>query len=497
MGIVYKKTIKGTIVLYIGIVIGFINTGLIFPKVLTTEQIGLLNILISYSQVLSLFGNLGFSNTILKFFPYFKNSKTGHNGFLKVIILVSFLGFLLSLFLFFVLKQFIISSNSQGSSLFYEYIYLIIPLTFFTIYFNAFDTYYRALFNSVSGIFYKEFLTRVLVLLSVLLYLFDIFDFKTFVLAYAGIYSLPALGIIISIFIGKELRIIHAAVKLKKGLKRAMIRVSLYSFLPGLSGVLLVNLDKLMIERFLGLSELGVYSIAFFFGTLVAIPSRSLIRISTSFIAEAWKKKDLNKISEIYSKSSINQLVIGSLLLIGIWGNIDNILKILPEQYHMANYIILIISFSFLTDMAAGTAIQIISLSKYYRYQTYFMVVFIILTFVLNFILIPKYGIYGAAISAFLSKFLFNCIRIIFIWQKFKLWPFNLKYFYTIIFALIAYLASRFMPNQNNLYFDIFWRSTIISVVFALLIISFNVSVEINEKIHNIYLFLKKKVLKL
>jgi O-antigen/teichoic acid export membrane protein len=494
MGIVYKKTIRGTIILYAGIIVGFINTGLIFPKVLSTEQIGLLSILISYSQVLSLVGNLGFTNTILKFFPYFKNHENGHNGFLKLIIIVSFFGFILSLGFFLFLKYIILGSNPKDSYLLFEYLYLIIPLTFFTLYFNAFDTYYRALFNSVSGIFYKEFLTRLLVLGAIVLYLFDIVNFNQFVITYAAIYSLPAIGIVLSIRQSKELRLLKPVINLKRDLKKSMIKVSLYSFIPGFSGVVLVNLDKMMLERFQGLSDVGVYSIAFFFGALIAIPSRSLIRISSAIIAEAWKRKDVKTISDIYKKSSLNQFIIGVLLLIGIWGNIHNILEILPEQYSVAKYIILVISFAFLTDMASGTAIQIISLSKFYRYQTYFMIIFVIIAFILNFVLIPIYGIYGAAFAALLSKTLFNCSRIIFIWIKFKLIPFNVQFVYTIVFGMISYSLSCLLFKMNNIYLDIFIRSFLISVVYVVLILKFRISSEINEKYSQMYNLLKKKM---
>ena len=120
MGVIAKQSIKGSILIYIAIVIGFINTGLIFPKVLNTEQIGLLNILISYVTIISQFGNLGFTSTIIKFFPYFKNKDKFHNGFLKLITIVSFLGFLISVGIFFIIKSFLIKTGTEKSILFFE-----------------------------------------------------------------------------------------------------------------------------------------------------------------------------------------------------------------------------------------------------------------------------------------------------------------------------------------------------------------------------------------
>ena len=46
MGIVIKQSIKGTIVNYVGIAIGFVTTFFIITKYLTQEEIGLTRVLI-------------------------------------------------------------------------------------------------------------------------------------------------------------------------------------------------------------------------------------------------------------------------------------------------------------------------------------------------------------------------------------------------------------------------------------------------------------------
>lgn len=43
MGIIIKQSIKGTIFSYIGVVLGFVTVGLLWPKLLNADQIGLIN----------------------------------------------------------------------------------------------------------------------------------------------------------------------------------------------------------------------------------------------------------------------------------------------------------------------------------------------------------------------------------------------------------------------------------------------------------------------
>ena len=451
----------------------------------------MLNILISYVTIISQFGNLGFTSTIIKFFPYFKNKDKFHNGFLKLITIVSFLGFLISVGIFFIIKSFLIKTGTEKSILFFEYIYLIIPLVFFTIYFNAYDAYYRAHLNSVPGIFYKEFGVRILVLVFILLFYFKIIDFRGFVLLYVLANSMPAIGIMFSLVKFNEFRFGNKEIRIKKALKRAMISVSLYSIISSFSGVILISVDRIMLERFNGLSDVGIYSIAFFFSSLVAITARPISLISGAVIADFWKKKNLGKISELYETTAINQFAIGVLVLIGIWANIHTVFQILPHEYLVAKYVILLLGLSHLIDMLSGSSVNILALSKYYRYHTYFMIFFIVIAIISNWILIPIYGIMGAAIGSLISKLFYSIIRCIFLYIKFNLFPYSFKFIVVVIVGFVTYFMSRLLFIMDNMYIDFLLRSSIITIIYLLLIYIFKVSKEINYKVDDIIRFIK------
>ena len=126
-----------------------------------------------------------------------------------------------------------------------------------------------------------------------------------------------------------EIHVRHELSFITKDLRKEMIDVALFSILGGLGSMIVFNIDKIVVNQMLDLSNTGVYTIAFYFGTLVIIPSRPLLKISGTLIADAWKENDLAKIKDIYYKSCINQFIIGGFLFLGIWANIDNILTIL------------------------------------------------------------------------------------------------------------------------------------------------------------------------
>src|SRR6056297_273208 len=113
----------------IGVVFGFITNALIFPAVLETNQIGLISILVSYATLFSQFGTLGFVKVINRMFPYFRDRKHNHHGFLFITIIISVLGFLLTTLVFLLFKPYLVEKSIENSPLFVEYVYTIIPLT--------------------------------------------------------------------------------------------------------------------------------------------------------------------------------------------------------------------------------------------------------------------------------------------------------------------------------------------------------------------------------
>ena len=63
---------------------------------------------------------------------------------------------------------------------------------------------------------------------------------------------------------------------------------------------------------------------------------------------------DIDQIRSIYSKSSINQLIIGGLMFLGIWLNIDDGLSLLPEKFQGGRLVVLFIAFSQLFNVTTG-----------------------------------------------------------------------------------------------------------------------------------------------
>ncbi|MCD4772343.1 MAG: lipopolysaccharide biosynthesis protein [Bacteroidales bacterium] len=492
MGVIQKQTIKGSIFSYLGVVIGFITTGLLFPKYFSVEENGLIKLLVSYSIIFAQFASLGFNRVITMLFTYFRDFKNKHNGFLFITAIVILIGFVLAIIVFLLLKTYILGKGTEKSLLFADYFYYIIPLIFVTLLFTVLDNYNKVLFNAVRGIFLKEFFQRIIILLDVILFYFGFVNFQLFVIIYIIAFSLPPLIIMVLLIKEGNFNLRPQINFITKDLRSKMINISIFGVLTSFSGILILNIDTVMINSMLGIGQTGVYAITFFFGSIILIPSRSLIKISSVVIADAWKGNNLKIINDIYYKSCLNQLIFASLLFVGIWANINNVFEILPTEYATGKYVIFFIALSSLIKMAGGVNNMILFTSKYYKIHTLFILIFVVVIVISNLIFIPMYGIVGAALASALSNFIFMLIEFIFLKVKFKFQPYNYKFLLVLAISGFAYLISYFVPIFNNYIIDIIVRSLLITIIFVGLILIFKLSEDIDLKAKQIINLIKK-----
>jgi O-antigen/teichoic acid export membrane protein len=481
VGVIKRQSIKGTIYSYIGTVIGFITAGLLFPKFLTTERIGLLSLLASYSTLFAVLGNLGFNSVVIRLFPYFRNESKKHHGFFFLITAVTVCGYLLSITVFFLLKPLIIRDSIEQSPLFVNYLYLIPFLTLFLLLYSIYDTYNRALFNATYGTFLTEVFQRLAIMVLIIIFIGGITSFNYFVILYIIALCLPGILIFYPLIRKKQISIKPELNFIDRSLRKEIISVSLFGIIIGYSNIIIQRVDTIMINSMIDLSATGIYSIALLFGSIVSLPSRSLTRISTSVISDAWKINDIDTIRQVYYKSCLNQAIIGGLVFAGIWANISNVFHILSPDYLSGKYVIFFFGLSSFITMSTGVSSSIINLSKDYRYNAYFTCAFGLLVVVTNLILIPVLGIVGAALASLISSLIYNLMQFVFLYVKYKLFPYDKKLLIVLIVIVITYLLSLLLPELPNFILDIIVRSTLMTIIFGSLIILLKVSKDVDN----------------
>jgi len=469
MGTIQRQTIAGTIYTYIGVGVGFVTTALLMPSVLSTEEVGLLKLLVSFSVLFSTFANLGTLNVATKFFPYFRDEAKGHNGFLFLLLAVNAIGSLIVFIVFLSLKQWLVESNSEKSNLFSAYVLYVMPITFSLQFFNVFDVYFRMLYNAVKGTVAKEVMLRVALLMVLLAYCcLNFILFRHLVLLYSFAFLAPLVYLVWSAWKNGYLYLSPRSEILTRPFVKEMARVSILGVVNGLSGMLILHIDSIMVNNFLGLSDTGIYSTCFFFGTLIVMPARILKKIGGTFIAEAWKNNDLEQIDHIYKKSTVNQLLFGLLLFAALWVNAPLIFSILPHEYSKGLYVILFIGLANVIEMAGGVSVVVIGTSPKYIYNTYFVVLFVLMVVGTNYFLIPRYGITGAAVASSISIAVYKLMKYVFLLAVYGLQPYAWKHLFAVLHVALCMFVFPLLPEIGNVFVDALLKSTLLILIVGL-----------------------------
>jgi O-antigen/teichoic acid export membrane protein len=463
-------------------VLGYINTILLLPHFLTSAQVGLTSLLVSIATMFAQFSALGFVNMSVRFFPHYRDKAKQHNGFLFLLLSVPIAGFLVVSVLYLVFKPKILAHYAdKDAGLLLRYYNYIILLAFFTLLYMLQEAYLKSLYKTVVPSFVQDFLLRFLITLSISVYALGLISFEHFVLLFIGVNSVTSLILLAYIVFLKQFFIRPNREALRIRPLREIVGYGLFSFAGNISSTIINTVDSLMILDYLSMSDVGIYKIAFFVTSAITVPGRSMFKIVLPQISDYWKANDMPGMAALYKRVTSVNLVICSLVFIGIWANIDNLFKLLPKEYYGGKYVFFFMGLARLFDMATGINGSILLTSAKFRYDLFFSVLLAVLTIFTNYFFIPIYGINGAAFASMLTYLAINFIRLIFVWSVYHMQPFTWRSLLIVAIGAAAWAVSELVPEFPNVWLDITVRSVVILVIYGALILQLQASSDANQ----------------
>lgn len=509
MGIIAKQSIRGTIATYIGVAVGFVTTFFILTRFLSSEEIGLVRILIDAATLFIGLAQFGTNASIIRFYPYFQpNSKllasgdstriqedTAH-GFFFWTIIIPLIGFCIITIIYLACRIPLAGWFGEKSPLFVNYYYMVIPLAFFMLYQSIFETNANVLMHIVVPRVVREVGVRIGLLAIYLLYAFHILSMDGFVIALCFNYGIAALINLCYLFSIRHLslRPDWQFLRNNKPLVRNYLLYTGFLIISALAGVLAPVVSSFFLSAKMGLDYTGIYAIATYIAVLVSIPYRSVTAIASPQLARAMKERNSIEASQLIHRVSNNLLLIGGAIFLLIWLNIDLIFSLLPNgsTYIIARNTVLILSIVQLIFATCSITLTAIGYSHYYAFSLFLSVLLTISSIVLNNYLIPLWGMDGAALSSLFSYIFYFIIALIVLRFICKISPFNKQTIYILLLVggilLLNFLWNRLLPISN------IWLSSILRTLVlvgggAVIAWRYQLSPEINQVTHT---FLQK-----
>ena len=452
---------------YAGVLIGFVSLLFIQPNLLKPEELGLTRILIAAASLIATILPLGVSSVTTKFFPYFRNEEKKHHGYFGFMLLFPLAGAILCGVLVFSFKNLIIDQYIQQSFLFTRFFDLLLPFALIIGLNMTLNAYCASLFKTTIISFFEGIFSRVLFILLIIVYYVKWIDLTQFMNLFVAVYLLQVVSMIVYIY-----SIDKPSLKIDWNYVRSIGTGKIVTFgllltAASFSSISLKHLDTIMLGKYMSLDYVGVFAVSAYIALVIEIPLASLERITHPKVAQAWANKDVLSIQKIYYQSVKYLMLGGGLLLVGIIANIHDLLSLLPEAYHKGATVAIIACIGGFLNIATGVNTSILFTSDKYLYGTYLLFLLLILAVILNIILIPIYGIEGAALATALSSVIYNALKYFLILKNFKMQPYDASSIKILFVIAFAFLISHFLPALNNAVVSMIMKSAVIIAVYG------------------------------
>ncbi|WP_217602099.1 lipopolysaccharide biosynthesis protein [Chitinophaga sp. GbtcB8] len=485
MGIIRKQSITSSFIIYTGFFIGAINTWLFTTgHYFTAAEYGLIGILLNIAQYFFALANLGTLPVLYRFYPYYRDNlplqKRDLFGKATIIAIIGFVAVCLCSFLF---KDLVVTKFGTNSPLLIKYFYTVYPLSLFLLLFSLLEAQAWNHFSSVAANFQKELVMRLFTSFLIILFLFKVLNYEGFINLFSFVYAFIFLGLLIYLYRKGQISFALKTSVVTRRLRKKMISLGAFVYMVALFTILAKNFDNFIISSVLGLAQNGIFTFASYITSTMEGPQRGLIAVSVPIIAQAWKDKDMKRIESIYRKTALNMLLFSCFLFGLIWLNYHNAFEILNinRSYLAGQNVLLLLGLTKIVELGTGVNAQIIVTSRYWKVDLVTTAALLCILIPLNYLLIKKYGIDGSAAASLIAYIIFNLIRYIFIWVKFKMQPFTWRNAAVIVITVIGYWVAHSFINMHSALLDAIVQSTVYVVVCAALIVPLRVSDDLNR----------------
>ena len=433
MGVIAKQSIKGALANYLGVLIGAVTTFFVVTDLLTQEEIGLTRVMVDAAILFAGLAQLGTNASILRFYPRFKDPEQRDHGFFGWTLILPLIGFSIIAVLFFIFKGRIVEYYSQDAPLLVNYVYLLLPLTFFVLYMTVFETNASVLLHIALPKFVHEVVIRLLNLAAYLLYGYHIISLDLFVIIFCSSWAVAA---IVNFFYLMSLGRISFKLDwqfVDTGLLREVVVYTLF-----MSAAVLAGNIKLFNSLFLakeGLQLAGIYTIACYIANVVEIPYRSLGAISSPIISQAVSDGNTAEVNRLGQQVSLHQLLVACMLLFFIWINLTPLFAVIPngDKYVSGMGVVLFLGMANILNSTLCIATNILNFSKYYALSLLFISLLTLAAIGFNVWLIPSLGVTGSACATLFAYVVYFVPLLTFLWRKLRITLFSRKQLWVLL----------------------------------------------------------------
>ncbi len=463
-----KTVTKGATIIFFGMVLSKLFSYLyriFISQVYGPENYGIFSLGIAIISILWVLSIFGLHRTVTRYVAYYnarkdeESVKGSVNTSLKIVILLSFI---YSAVLFVFSDTIAISVYNEPSlSVILKILSLSIPAAAVLEIMNSVHVGFKRVKYQV----YSENIFLNLGKL-VLAGFFALVIFGLEGLAWSWVLATIAALTLSFTFLNKRVYKIFSDYKPKK-MSRELIKYSYPIFLAGSLWMVVSWTDTLMLGYFKTALEVGIYNAALPTSQLLLIASTAFGFIFLPVITELYSKHKDKDLKSVYKRVSkwIFYVNFPILLLMVVFAG--RILGMTFGPEFVEGYVSLsILSIGFFANSLSFTSERVLAAMGKTKFLFYNSLISVIFNFILNLILIPPYGIVGAAVATTSTLFLLSSLLTLESYSQLRFTHLSSIFYKSIVAGLVSAFLINFLVRSL---FETF--SFLIVVIFFLVFV--------------------------
>jgi O-antigen/teichoic acid export membrane protein len=223
---------------------------------------------------------------------------------------------------------------------------------------------------------------------------------------------------------------------------RALFRVSLPMVLVSVMTKLETWASTLVIGVFATASAVGVYNVAARTAVLGSIVLVAFNSIFSPVVAELHQRGLTRDLGMLYKDVSRWVFTFSLLFFLGMVLLAKDMMAVFGREFVPGWPVLLIIAAAQLYGTSVGSTQRILAMTGHQLMLMYVTVSSVVLTLVLNFLLVPAYGILGSALATATATVLINTWNLLTVNRALGLWPYAASYLKPVCAGSLAVVAA-------------------------------------------------------
>jgi O-antigen/teichoic acid export membrane protein len=202
---------------------------------------------------------------------------------------------------------------------------------------------------------------------------------------------------------------------------------------------LLTWVDTLMLGYFTTADEVGIYGAATKTAMLTGMILISINTIFAPMIADFYHRKETQRLEKMFkfSGSWIYILSLPFFLMFVLLAR--DIMALFGDGFEPGWTVLLIISFAYYINASTGSVGNMLIMSGHQKIMMYNSIAVFIFNIVTNYLLIPVYGMNGAAIASCLSIVIYNVLMLVEVYWWLGMHPYNARFIRPTLYGMTLF----------------------------------------------------------